>query len=125
MSAFKGTPGPWEWDGQILVRRIQAGEGPAAEHPHLAGEWDDVILGVLDELEMASDFVDGGGREYCDWSVSDANARLIAAAPDLLEALAGFIAAVEDDGEPTPGTRWHAEYVAARAAIAKAIGEQP
>ncbi len=53
------------------------------------------------------------------------SARLIAAAPDLLAFAKTFLARIEDDGEPTPGTRWHAEYVAAKALIAKATGEKP
>ena len=52
----------------------------------------------------------------------DADARLIAAAPDLLAFAETFLARIEDDGEPTPGTRWHAEYVAAKALIARVQG---
>ena len=62
---------------------------------------------------------------------ADANARLIAAAPDLLEALqemvAGDAEAIEDAkrlGVPFPDEML-AAYHKARAAIAKATGEQP
>lgn len=48
----------------------------------------------------------------------EANARLITAAPDLLESLQAFVRCVE---QPETST-WEA-YKAARAAIAKAIGE--
>ena len=41
------------------------------------------------------------------------NARLLA----LVEV---FVERIEEDGEPTPGTRWHAEYVEAKAAIRQA-----
>ncbi|MEH3121139.1 MAG: hypothetical protein PGN16_04030 [Sphingomonas phyllosphaerae] len=57
-----------------------------------------------------------------------ANARLIAAAPDLLEAVAAFIAYDEgDDDAPDAGVRMMIDYdhalTLARAAIAKARGE--
>ena len=48
----------------------------------------------------------------------DANARLIAAAPDLLEALQNLLKVHEGEG----GTQYHAGDIA-RAAIAKAKGE--
>lgn len=97
------TPGPWETDrNNVHTGRI------ATIHHCLNNDWVEVWSESwpIDEAEQ------------------EANARLIAAAPDLLEALVGFTAAVEDDGEPVPGTRWHAGYVAARAAIARATGEQ-
>lgn len=50
--------------------------------------------------------------------IGDANARLIAAAPDLLEALRGLLAVDAGAG----GTRFYAK-IAARAAISKATGE--
>ncbi len=49
---------------------------------------------------------------------SKANARLIAAAPDLLEALQNLLKVHEGEG----GTRYHAGDIA-RAAIAKATGD--
>ena len=55
-----------------------------------------------------------------------ANAHLIAAAPDLYEALAGIIA--DDDSSTSLAlqrSRWDDRMVAARAALAKARGEQP
>lgn len=69
-----------------------------------------------------------GGRQH---PQTDANARLIAAAPDLLEALqevvAGDAEEIEDAkrlGVPFPDEML-AAYHKARAAIAKATGEQP
>lgn len=53
---------------------------------------------------------------------SDDDAILIAAAPCLLAFAESFVGRVEDDGEPSPGTRWHAEYVEAKALIARAQG---
>lgn len=71
---------------------------------------------------------DASGRRLIEWqarsvSVSveerDANARLIAAAPELLEALAALIGCI-DHGSDNPTLKLDA----ARAAIAKATGEQ-
>lgn len=69
-------------------------------------------------------FEDDGGVSYnlhaADMAISAANARLIAAAPELLEACRSaedFLATVEDDAAL-------AIYDQLRAAIAKARGEQ-
>lgn len=56
-------------------------------------------------------------RGYC----GEANARLIAAAPELLEALEGFVSVYGVDDVP----RWMQVRDKARAAIAKATGETP
>lgn len=62
---------------------------------------------------------------------SDANARLIAAAPDLLEALKLILPYAEDHCDSGPdGSTWKSgkqltAIAAADAAIAKATGEQP
>src|SRR5690606_23383477 len=98
------TPGPWELgeDG-VWLGSVYSEDGLRIALVY--GEWD------IDEPRPREE--------------GEANARLIAATPDLLAALQSFVAAVEDDGEPMPGARWHAECVAARAAIAKAAGAQP
>lgn len=91
----KYTPGPWEY-----------GEGPGTHDDGV--EWY-VAVEAADE-----DFT------YEEWiaevipfapGVAEANARLMAAAPDLLSALLGLLDAVNDD------TRY-----AARNAVTKAIG---
>lgn len=50
-----------------------------------------------------------------------ANANLIAAAPDMAEALAAFIA-IDEDSDPTPQDRIDAAFAAARAVLVKARG---
>lgn len=102
MSEFLGTPGPWEVmseDGELKV--IQAG---SVEHGY-------------------------GWKSYCDVcsevSMSQ-NARLIAAAPELLEALqeaekALFAALDNAFGEELANE--NREVIQARAAIAKALGK--
>ena len=99
MSA-KHTPGPWEFGpnhsstglaGQLVVR-------PAGEFPH--GEW------VADVGSMYDDH-------------REANARLIAAAPDLLAALIAITTTRCDGMDITPiNDAWDM----ATAAIAKATG---
>ncbi len=114
MSDF--TPGPW------LLRTTPTSAGLC--HIVSAADWrgafiygDGIRKGVDDALPKAQELA--------------ANARLIAAAPDLLEALremvAGDAEAIEDAeriGIPFPDEML-ATYNKACAAIAKATGEQP
>ena len=114
MSDF--TPGPW------LLRTTPTSAGLC--HIVSASGWrgafiygDGIRKGVDDALPKAQELA--------------ANARLIAAAPDLLEALremvAGDAEAIEDAeriGIPFPDEML-ATYNKACAAIAKATGEQP
>jgi len=70
VNEFKGTPGPWFTDGDGIVR-VKSDAGIMSDPPIKVGS---------------------GWREdcWCDEDANDeskANARLIAAAPDLLEAL--------------------------------------
>lgn len=80
------------------------------------------VFGACQYGEMEPDG-NGGSREYASYSVSveeaKANARLIVASKDLLEALKGLVNVVGDP--PTPE---HAVYLnIAEAAIAKATEE--
>ncbi|ELY5855612.1 hypothetical protein [Cronobacter malonaticus] len=61
----------------------------------------------------------GGG----DWDFSAANKRIIAAAPDLLEALQLSVKAMQE-GRLVSYPEWYGVINKARAAIAKAIGEE-
>lgn len=51
---------------------------------------------------------------------NDIRAGLLA--PELLAFTRAVIERIEEDGEPTPGTRWHAEYVEAKRLVAAATG---
>jgi hypothetical protein len=89
----KHTTGPWKCDGlDIMAYAEQHGQTIAHVQPSLPQFQAEVI----------------------------ANARLIAAAPDLLEALEGLLAVAVEVGELPPD---FGQTRAARAALAKAKGE--
>lgn len=92
MSA-KHTPGPWRWDGNVCDY------DPENEAPWLVTEMHSAV--VL------------GGSINCG---NEANARLIAAAPDLLDALQAFATEIVPNNTDDP------LWMSARAAIAKATG---
>ena len=104
------TPGPWIAEfGEAYRVRAQGDGGQVAIMTNLKGQFG--MLGRRSGDEVA------------------ANARLIAAAPELLEALRGMMDAYADlcdDVTPSYQTyeRRKARVDAARAAIAKATGEQ-
>jgi len=88
------TPGPWNWHGPYMAGGFKV---TALDHN------DVTMMDIYVKAETAAE--------------AQANARLIAAAPDLLEALRK-IASCE--------SRFPGDVVdIARAAIAKATGEQP
>ena len=125
MSAFKGTPGPWYFV-------------PAGGHLEFGDDGADMGRFVGASGEIICDF--GDCTQYYPSQgtpPSEANARLIAAAPELLGALIGLLPQTFT-GNPSRKQEvehWereknlgngHAEAVlAAYAAIAKATGEQP
>lgn len=88
MSKFKGTPGPWFWENNVLCNK---------------------------------DFIVGGNGHIFH---SQANKDLIASAPDLLKALTKIM---EVHGHMGDANVWSIskskEGIAAREAIAKALGE--
>lgn len=101
----KHTPGPWRvGDGSFVI-----GNHPA---PGITG---------------SDDVHHYGGHLICE-SVSQANARLIAAAPDLLEALKDILSGwryIRQDAahQSIYGVGWDRAQQAAEAAIAKAEGK--
>lgn len=148
MSAFKGTPGPWEWEttpsGEVRLQTPDRGKlyvmgfsrrGMQGAQPRFS-LWGE---GARDRRGgIMHDFADAGGAEHPD-------ARLIAAAPDLLDACqtfaewlrredAGLPAGIErgtPDGERKWREWWNENLricdlaqKQAVAAIAKATGEQ-
>jgi hypothetical protein len=95
------TPGPWEDNGIGLI--FGQASGNAEEAPFIA----DVCK-------------DGPGGFYSD--EEQANARLIAAAPELLTALEGCLFALDENAEGFGPSKAQA-MTAARAAIARATEE--
>jgi hypothetical protein len=98
------TPGPWEAQGEARL------VGTNEEHHLWCGNiWP---LGPSYRGEIctvqSADHISGISRQE-----AEANARLIAAAPDLLAALKGILVITDRD---------HVVWDAARAAIAKAEG---
>lgn len=131
MTEFKGTPGPW-----CLAETESSVSYDCEDGPQLTS-WQDI--GVF-ETGAAVAIVLGFDEERPGRDpVSDANARLIAAAPELLHALTELLAACEEDcGVPDEGDG-NDEAVGAsaeretalkfghlrraRAAVTKALGE--
>lgn len=99
MSNFKGTPGPWKID-PILIKVKDGGSCPA-----YIREQNDVII-----ADMNFNIPAGIGSKEC-----TANAKLIAAAPDLLGALKELL-----ECDYTSGTHLYTAQLRARAAIEKA-----
>ncbi|WP_044593169.1 hypothetical protein [Cronobacter sakazakii] len=99
---FKGTPGPW------VASKTDRGIGPICKD-------DDQSYGMI--LPVA--WVEFDERP----GVHQANANLIAAAPDLIEALQLSVKAMQE-GRLVSYPEWYGTINKARAAIAKAIGEE-
>lgn len=114
-SAAAFTPGPWflnprpetDRDGGQPVCTYGLGNGRNC----IANVWGMASARVIDDAAMA-------------------NARLIAAAPELLEALLGILEGIEDESGPNDGVDgvvliplFESQIATARAAIAKATGQ--
>lgn len=101
MNALSTTPGPWE----VVVT------------PRAGGKlWREIVANGVAFVEVRS--AGGDSREDA------ANARLIAAAPELYEALERAVEALEFARETT-GLGQPAYVIAGERALAKARGEQP
>lgn len=97
MSAGTHTPGPWR-----------------------VGPVDDTVVTDADGKEVAA--IDGDYNSPDEWPRMEANARLIAAAPELLGALR-FILAFYEPGQTYLDTNaWKQAEASARRAVAKAEG---
>ena len=118
MTDTQHTPGPWEWvNPEDDTPWISPGNASLRTVKHY-GE---------DKTEIRD------GKRYTSFSLpkfiidhqhleNEANARLIAAAPELLDALEGLLKGVYGDGYALPAGAPATQY--ARAVIAKAKGEQ-
>ena len=92
------------------------------EKKHTPGPWKAQTHISLDRMEIR----DANGRRIAECAMDfpmsakthDANASLIAAAPELLEALQEIVAAADGEG----WSQLDASFTKARAAISKAIG---
>lgn len=104
---MKHTPGPWKACAfsSVVGCPITAQPDPNASTIVVAGT----------RSAMAADS-EGFRQEV------EANARLIAAAPYLLQFAQAVIESIERDGKPSPGMRWHTEYLSAKALIAEIEG---
>ena len=109
MSSGKHTPGPWEWDGKVWCYD-DSNEAPwLIQAPWSDGASKAVLTGTI----------------RCE---SEANARLISAAPELLEAAKLVIAWYEAEDDHSKADFYQRmemcrqSEAACRAAIAKATG---
>lgn len=107
MSAAQFTPGPW--------KIVSYGDG------------DNLVICEQDDTWRICFMATPGGSPGAMAKI-EANARLIAAAPELYEALALFVAEYVELVESGDAGFWDAEkeskVIIARAALAKARGEQ-
>jgi hypothetical protein len=104
MSAAKHTPGPWFSDEEHVIRQVTPGQ--KFQHPIM------VANGWIEGAWVGDD----GNEE------SRANARLIAAAPELLEALLEMLPRFVALRELARIDEQSALTIKARAAIEKATG---
>lgn len=113
---MKPTPGPWEIEpdshrvdgiGEVNIYRVVAKDGSVVAEFSNAG---------CNEIAFEDD-PDYGGDHY-DYQAMQ-NATLIAAAPEMADAIEALIATYE----PYPGCDAWDAYVKAKAALAKARGE--
>ena len=111
----KHTPGPW----QVIDRRID-GDGDAVPRYILGGVMDIQICLMESQTVANAILFSSSWSKFAKSEMQEANARLIASAPDLLEALQSLI---HNDGGSLAFSAGNPVCVAARAAIAKATGE--
>lgn len=121
MSEMKHTPGPWDYV-------------PGNEHhgPYVTSDFGSTICDLYTMSNPSSLSVGNGGDSkpisFLD-EMAEPNARLIAAAPDILTALRAMTQRYVDLANSGDAGFWDPEeedeVIAARAAIAKAEGPTP
>ncbi|HDR2874369.1 TPA: hypothetical protein QCK10_001491 [Enterobacter roggenkampii] len=104
MKDFKGTPGPWRFDEQTTLSGGPVFYIAQDDNAKYTPNYSDVSQTCSGELKH----------------IQKANAQLIAAAPDLLEALQSIIE-LQTRGYVVLGDKYTGM---ARAAISKALGEE-
>ncbi len=136
----KHTPGPWRWEMNRQLKSIalvggrpmfdktvmdferwgMGGASPRFNSAITSGEFN-IMFRVSDRQDWIADFP--GRSHHAHWcaNVVHPDARLIAAAPDLLEALQPFVLANSSEEFVTLVVR-SSDITKARAAIAKVTG---
>jgi hypothetical protein len=93
-----------------------------APTPWRVGPVDDTVVSAADRSVVAE--VDGDYNQPDEWPVMEANARLIAAAPDLYSATTAWITYLDTQSEFGTAAEEEAMLDAMRVALAKARGDQ-
>ena len=101
---FKGTKGEWDWEENSASQV----DGSTCIEVHIGGG---------PQIAYLQSFV-GWGADY-ERNATIANANLIAAAPDLLEAMQNMVEAYQHEASID-----NPALLSARAAISKALGEK-
>ncbi|EOC1611154.1 hypothetical protein ACI1BF_003602 [Cronobacter turicensis] len=118
---FKGTPGPWkavqQYEDEVSVVDADGFKVVTAERIAILMDWD---------KKGFEHWADEGGSRNLYGAEQFANAYLIAAAPDLLEALQEMTAIVKKNSYPQPDkpSSNYARAEWAESIISKAIGEE-
>ena len=91
---------------------------------HTPGPWKAVRLACQEDRHKYTHEVVADSDDQISWLTTEANARLIAAAPELLETLESLVALFEMDAEAqAPGTDAYTEIILAKELCRKARGE--
>jgi hypothetical protein len=113
MTEFRGTPGPWFTDSDGIIRQTPP-----------------IATGYYSPIPLASAFIGTAWQGGNQTEESYSNAKMAAAAPDLLNACIDAIGALEQDleaGRDSGDADWeglaYERLEAAKAAIAKALGQ--
>ena len=117
----KHTPGPWHYDEETMTVRVKEWKG----NPFMA-DYRGSIIADFQESHGGRWRMESSGLEGLKDAI-EANARLIAAAPELLEVCKGLLAAIRDrfpgiEKQVETAAGLQSEYHCAVAAIAKAEG---